>query len=117
MKTIEDYVSMEKWLKYVESELSIFNRLSALLTWELTTNPNDKAAEQAMQLGVAKHRWKNRLCELKPKAVTSIEERKMYLLCRGPKFTSFLIRFIQFFFNINEYIMNNESIPGNIWSC
>ncbi|GJQ76087.1 hypothetical protein Trydic_g1839 [Trypoxylus dichotomus] len=91
---VEDYIQTEKWLEYVETELSEFNRLAAQLTWDLSTTPNDKAATQAMALGIAKHKWKNEVCDSRPRStiLTPIQERKLYLLCRGPRFSSELIQ-------------------------
>lgn len=90
---MQDYLQTENWLEYVESELRTFNRMAAQLTWDLSVNPQDKTAIQAIQLGIAKHRWKNNVCQTKPlhQILSPIQQRKIYLLCRGPKFSGKMI--------------------------
>lgn len=80
---------VEKWLNTVDYDLSQFNSLAAHLTWKLSTVPNEKTSKQARQLGKVRNRWKNKVCQsnIKGDLLTPEQSRKLYLLCRGPKFT------------------------------
>lgn len=68
--------------------------MAAYLTWTLSTNPTEKVSKQAMELGEARNKWKNKVCESQIKSdwLTAEQNRKLYLLCRGPRFTEGLTR-------------------------
>lgn len=89
---------MEDWLNEVDVDLSKFNSLSALLTWKLSTVPDEITSQQAMELGVARNKWKNKVCDSKVRKywLKPDQKRKLYLLCRGPRFTEELSRLIIF---------------------
>ncbi|RZB40799.1 angiotensin-converting enzyme-like, partial [Asbolus verrucosus] len=80
---------VEKWLNSVDADLSQFNTLAAHLTWKLSTFPDEKTSQQARQLGKVRNRWKNKVCEstIRHDWTTPEQRRKIYLMCRGPKFT------------------------------
>jgi hypothetical protein len=63
--------------------------LAAHLTWKLSTAPDVKTSQQARQLGKVRNRWKNKVCEstIRHDWITPEQRRKIYLMCRGPKFT------------------------------
>lgn len=86
---VEYQYDVEKWLKNVDSDLSQFNSLAAHLTWKLSTFPDEKTSQQAKQLGKVRNRWKNNVCEssIRHEWITPEQRRKIYLMCRGPKFT------------------------------
>ncbi|KAF5290987.1 hypothetical protein FQA39_LY14518 [Lamprigera yunnana] len=92
---IEKYQNhVEEWLRELDTDLSEFNTLAASLTWKLATTPDADTAEHAMELSVARNKWKNQVCDshvrkywLKPD-----QKRMLYLLCRGPRFTEELSR-------------------------
>ncbi|KAK4884900.1 hypothetical protein RN001_001171 [Aquatica leii] len=97
--TVQDQIEMyqdkvEHWLRELDMDLREFNKLAASLTWKLATTPDDSTAEHAMELGVARNKWKNQVCAsrvrkywLKPN-----QKRMLNLLCRGPRFTEELSR-------------------------
>lgn len=80
---------VEKWLNDIDSELSQFNSLAAHLNWKLSTQPDEKTAEKSRQLGKVRNTWKNKVCDsaIQEKWLTEEQRRKIYLLCRGPRFS------------------------------
>lgn len=91
---------MDSWLDEIDLDLSKFNSLSAILTWKLSTTPDEITSQQAMELGAIRNEWKNKVCDsnvrtywLKPD-----QKRKLYLLCRGPRFTKQLSRQANYFY-------------------
>ncbi|XP_063904994.1 angiotensin-converting enzyme-like [Zophobas morio] len=88
LKKVQYQYVVEKWLNDVDSDLSHFNSLAAHLTWKLSTDPDEKTLWQARQLGKARNRWKNKVCESTIRTDWTMPEqrRKIYLMCRGPKF-------------------------------
>lgn len=78
----------------MDETLLEFNSMTSHLSWILTTNPNEKAADQIFKLGEARSVWKKKICESKfPRDIlTKKQKRKIYLLCRGPIYDQKLIR-------------------------
>ncbi|XP_044746288.1 angiotensin-converting enzyme-like [Coccinella septempunctata] len=81
---------IEKWLKDIDVDFRRFNSLASRLTWELSVNPeNVKYSEYGKELTLIKNRWRNAICgkEIQRDWLTGQQRRKMFLLCRGGKFT------------------------------
>ncbi|KAK5648668.1 hypothetical protein RI129_003560 [Pyrocoelia pectoralis] len=85
---------VNNWLAEVNMDLSEFNSLAASLTWKLATTPDETTSEQAMELGVVRNKWKNRVCDSRVRKywLTPNQKRMMYLLCRGPRFSEEISR-------------------------
>lgn len=79
---------MENWLEDVEETLGNFNYLASNLMWTLATKPTAEADKKATALAEVRNTWKNRVCQSKLQAekLNDEQRRKIFLLCRGPKF-------------------------------
>lgn len=86
---VKEQYGTEKWLGEVDHALSEFNSLAAQLMWKLSTNPDIKTMEQARQLGKVRNIWKNKVCDshVDYELISAEQKRKIYLLCRGPRYS------------------------------
>ncbi|XP_031327356.1 angiotensin-converting enzyme-like [Photinus pyralis] len=86
--------SVSVWLREVNMDLSDFNSVAASLTWKLATAPDETTSNRAMELGVVRNKWKNKVCDSRVRKywLAPNASRMMYLLCRGPRFSEELSR-------------------------
>ncbi|XP_045461573.1 angiotensin-converting enzyme-like [Harmonia axyridis] len=80
----------EKWLKNIDIDLLKFNSLASRLTWELSVDPEiEKYSENGKELTLVKNRWRNAICgyDVQKDLLSEEQQRKLFLLCRGGKFT------------------------------
>ncbi|XP_017774736.1 PREDICTED: angiotensin-converting enzyme-like [Nicrophorus vespilloides] len=90
-RSIEKYRSrVDAWLDEVDDSLKEFNKLSAKLTWDMSIGKgDDNTVKHAKEILFVRNSWKNRVCgsKVKEQLLRDDQRRKIYLLCRGPKFT------------------------------
>lgn len=89
-------MEVEEWLNDMNKDLSEFNYLAASLTWDMVTSPSEKIFKQAREIALVRNRWKNLACDsqLNPNLMTTEQIRKLFLLCRGPKFDNDKILYV-----------------------
>lgn len=84
------------WLDEINKNLEIFNTLSAQFTWDLAVGKGGNEIAKAIELFKVKNEWKNKVCSLSinVRYLTNQQNRMLYLLCRGPRYSSQLSTYV-----------------------
>lgn len=81
---------VDEWLNKVDNDLLEFNQICTKLTWDMMVYGADENAKtKTKAIAQARLAWKNKICDVhfNSELLTDEQKRKLYLLCRGPKFT------------------------------